>query len=971
MVMKWTHSVLQEDSFVGECRAIEQARSLAFELGVYDGVHGPPLDEVHPVESRPCRSVKRLGFHPFTEVFIGTENDLTMYSISILESCLGYGQMPWAAGLLRGGEYSAIPRTEDDLASSPSAILLPEHIMPGLLEPTHALPRSTPRQMKPNRQEDPPLMDPPDSSEDERPPGRQRDPRRPPLRHFPIWVTQLWDLLQAEGAVEMEEEGPVLYLQSYYISHRNVPHQHISRPLRRDFRFVWEDFEDATAPMDFHLVQPALPLPVTRGVAATVLLTQHPVPRQVACVVAAMYDDIPAPRRVESAHSFAQFTSPRDLLWHAGALRACDELQQQGYGYCTIKVGPFEFDQNRPMRLADGLGIIVRIPPRLTDQEWEDLFFSRFRAEPAPVLQFPDDDAVNLMARSSARTSAMSSTSSSSSTDRSKTSISSAHSIPEDEETWCLAMVYTIDGQEVQVDVPWRDDLLRAQKIAQAFSISREQVTQIHYVASTPQDLAQDELECFLLQREQDAPSSALLRVVLVDIEYRPDHRGAALRIVRRGFWLPHQATAQSIIRLLGWEGHCAPTYNRCALWQNHHVIDIEANHLLHLASGDYIRFHLPWSPDDDIEYLFGSDCEQEPTEHTSLLQMQDGITTANGYRPTGAPTQNCIFQQRSIHERRHPRDLLPPDLQAQLQNLWNRPQLRQRFPDRSEVMLFDTWFLSSRGFHRCGFSRLAALPADTRTWIRRLKQVWSDRADATRAATIALVQPGPSDQRHEGHLLLLQDTLPTHAGCLFSGSGQGILHNQQIRFAALFEQPMTLESFLVQTDLGYLCGQPGVLCRLAWAGFRLQPGYSAQILSGTHLQLTVDTISLDSSNDNHSVVTMLLQLSHERLAGEQVAHTHRPWVQRTQSFQCKLPDDGVASDRVYTTDQPQNQPPPVHPDGFIELRFGDVNTCLTELRSLWEQRANSSRPPPTYHILVCGHGALAKMPRIPRCTAY
>ena len=151
--------------------------------------------------------------------------------------------------------------------------------MPSLHVPVVAVPKGDPIQMKPNRQEDPQMLDPSDGSDGDRPPDRQRDPRRPPLRLFPAWVTQLWDLLQAERAVEMAEEGPILYLQSFYISHQHHPHQHISRPLRidrdyveweRDFRFVWEDFVDENAPMDIHLVQPELPLPVTRGVAATV-----------------------------------------------------------------------------------------------------------------------------------------------------------------------------------------------------------------------------------------------------------------------------------------------------------------------------------------------------------------------------------------------------------------------------------------------------------------------------------------------------------------------------------------------------------------------------------------------------------------------------------------------------------------------------------------------------------------------------
>ena len=527
-------------------------------------------------------------------------------------------------------------------------------------------------------------------------------------------------------------------------------------------------------------------------------------------------------------------------VWHAGALQACDEVQQQGYGVCTIMAGRFEFDQTRPLRLVDGLGIVISIPPRLTDQEWQELFFARFRAEPAPDMHFPEDDnALNLMARSSAQLTAAPQATSSSSTDRSRSrSAASADPInAEEEDTWRLAMIYTVEGDAVQVDVPWTDVQLRVERVAQAFSLARDQVTELHYVAATPQDLLQEELECFLLQRLQGAPSSSLLSLVLADIEYRPDHRG---------FWLPHHCNAISVIRLLGYEGHCAPRYRRCSLWHNNRVIDIEANHLLHFASGDYIRFHLPWSPDDDFDYLFGSDCPLESTEQTSLFQKYAGVIATDGGQFHSTATHQCSIRTRSIHERRPLRDLLPPALQEQLQLLWNRPHLRQRFPDRSEVMLFDTWFLSNRGFHRCDIPRLAALPADTSTWIHRLRQVWSDRADAMRVATLVLVQPGPPDQRHGGHLILLQDVTPNQAGCLFSQHGPGAAHEPQMRFAALFEQPMTLESFLTQTGMIYICGQPRVVCQLAWAGFYLQAGFSIHIVSGTHLQLSIEHLRAD-----------------------------------------------------------------------------------------------------------------------------
>lgn len=149
----------------------------------------------------------------------------------------------------------------------------------------------------------------------------------------------------------------------------------------------------------------------------------------------------------------------------------------------------------------------------------------------------------------------------------------------------------------------------------------------------------------------------------------------------------------------------------------------------------------------------------------------------------------------------------------------------------------------------------------------------------------------------------------------------------------------MTIESLLTRTEMTYLCGQPGLICRLAWAGFHLQPGSAVYIPSGTHLQLSVNIMNIAHSSQDNEDIVMMLQQPHVRPTGEQVAHTHRPWGQQTGPLQCKLPEGGVASDRIYTTEQQPDPHPPEHPEGFIELRLGDVNQGLTELRGIWEHQ--------------------------------
>ena len=41
-VLKWSHSIVNEENFINEWAAIENARSLAFDLGTYNGIF--PLD---------------------------------------------------------------------------------------------------------------------------------------------------------------------------------------------------------------------------------------------------------------------------------------------------------------------------------------------------------------------------------------------------------------------------------------------------------------------------------------------------------------------------------------------------------------------------------------------------------------------------------------------------------------------------------------------------------------------------------------------------------------------------------------------------------------------------------------------------------------------------------------------------------------------------------------------------------------
>ena len=89
--------------------------------------------------------------------------------------------------------------------------------------------------------------------------------RQGPAEDAPHWQHALWQVLEASGATEMEEEGPVAHLNSHFISHQFYRDNDAPRPIRLDvdvtgweesIRFIWEDEIDEHAPLDIYMVQP-------------------------------------------------------------------------------------------------------------------------------------------------------------------------------------------------------------------------------------------------------------------------------------------------------------------------------------------------------------------------------------------------------------------------------------------------------------------------------------------------------------------------------------------------------------------------------------------------------------------------------------------------------------------------------------------------------------------------------------------
>lgn len=194
-------------------------------------------------------------------------------------------------------------------------------------------------------------------------------PDRPPRVEQPIWYHEMWDLLRDHGAVEMAEEGPVLYVTSYYISHERVLSNTQTRYLRFDtdhetweasVRFMWEDYIDNEVPFDLHIVSPNPSTTVFQGSAATVLITQHPVVDRVACVLTVKADDHFPQRLWHTARSTTTITPYREIIDDSGFGTICNVPAHMPQ--CSVWYGQQELPPELDVHVHDGLGLTIHVP---------------------------------------------------------------------------------------------------------------------------------------------------------------------------------------------------------------------------------------------------------------------------------------------------------------------------------------------------------------------------------------------------------------------------------------------------------------------------------------------------------------------------------------------------------------------------------------------------------------------------------
>eukprot|EP00435_Cladocopium_sp_Y103_P019338 s1008_g4.t1 len=212
----------------------------------------------------------------------------------------------------------------------------------------------------------------------------------------PEYIQNLLDQLEEHGAIEVEEEGPVLYVVTWFLNHPHHDRCSESRALRisgtfqhwqHNFLLAWRDRLEEGVPVNFFLVFPQPPS--TRFepmVLPHLILAQHSPLQSKASVITTLTND--------HKHNVALFVpdlpNKVDIILGADTIDDCypeiSSLQ------CMVWHGEYELRGEQRIAVHDGVSfvLIIQNVQHMTNDAWDAA---------------DDDDSLSLMQRRSDSTS--------------------------------------------------------------------------------------------------------------------------------------------------------------------------------------------------------------------------------------------------------------------------------------------------------------------------------------------------------------------------------------------------------------------------------------------------------------------------------------------------------------------------------------------------------------------------------------
>jgi len=221
---------------------------------------------------------------------------------------------------------------------------------------------------------------------------------RPRLDGDWAWLEQLNAIFTAHAETETIEGGPLLYIQTWLVNHRDHPICAQPRPLRLDssrivwleeLRYTWRDLLDHSVTFAVHVVNPRPPQSRYESYACHVLLEQRRPPNRVGGIVTQLFDGTDRDALSQVARTLPHILRHQDVI---------DELQIQHFcdvRRCTATIGTVPVHLIIAQDIASGFNLRVRFgipyaqwpqaPNAAETDHFADIAFLQIHADLKPI----------------------------------------------------------------------------------------------------------------------------------------------------------------------------------------------------------------------------------------------------------------------------------------------------------------------------------------------------------------------------------------------------------------------------------------------------------------------------------------------------------------------------------------------------------------------------------------------------------
>ena len=644
----------------------------------------------------------------------------------------------------------------------------------------------------------------------------------------------LYRLLHEQGIVEFTDEGPVLYVMSWFLHGERRRSSNAPRRIRldrwfmnwqNDIRQTWIDRMDADQPFDVYVVFHAMPQHPNFDEHLHIIVVQRPRHHDRAALFACLFAG--NDERVIGITLTARLCAP---------LLGYDELVQhfEVVPHCSFRDCAFMSDDTfihfgSPVRMLIRHGLCIQgrvgpVPPddvvdlmqtwasdpldqdmlRMTQlmPQWEhpipaqqDQHHAQDDNADAPDTPDPShDDGLDI------------------------DDLVTDH---DDDERPSDHLYRKTHGHRVTRldDVSYENMLLDA---AQVWNRPPETVIDLFQTAVTPERLASD-TRCFITEFEDDRTNPHTDKLLLVDVEFYFDNPQSGALRDRRVRVLPALLSRFRLLHTCHVSHHCMLEDDRCIVFFNHEPWKLQDLGFKRVHDGDYIRILLPPSQmDSDTVHLVWT--RQKRIHPELVTEDERGSCSEEDEDADHSSMFQCHDLQLSDDEITHPAVLIldaeplqpmpalvphDPAFHNDLHYLWEHDGAVESV-EEGRVLYVHTWFLNHESYPLCQQSRTVRLGPNPTLWFAQLTHEWRDLYNPAQAVHWNIVQPGPPahawDTTNPIHILIQQQRLPSFASILISMMDNSAEYPRWISHARALTGPIFKSLLIAMLHLDTRC---------------------------------------------------------------------------------------------------------------------------------------------------------------------